>query len=87
MAVGVIDKFEVVDVDQSNHRAPLFIATTLELDFQLIFPRTVVEQAGQAVSTAQGQQFALVPGQVLSLSIADPTEHQWIQHQDRQAGV
>ena len=87
MAVGVIDEFEVIDVDQGNHRAPLFIATALELVLQLIFPRAVVEQPGQAVSTAQGQQFALVAGQVLGLAIADPAEHQRVQHQDRQAGI
>ncbi|MCY1448910.1 hypothetical protein D9M71_656190 [compost metagenome] len=55
MAVGVIDAFEVVNVDQRDSAALMLTLAALELDFQLILPGAVIEQAGQAVGAAQGQ--------------------------------
>ncbi|MNK97124.1 hypothetical protein D3C87_1174410 [compost metagenome] len=55
MTVGIVDAFEMVDVDQGNRPALRLALAALELDFQLVLPGAVIEQAGQAVGAAQGQ--------------------------------
>ncbi|MNT67848.1 hypothetical protein D3C72_2060190 [compost metagenome] len=81
MAVGVIDGFEMVDVDQRNRPTFLLAFAALELDFQLIFPGPVVEQPREAVGAAQCQQFTLLPAKGVRLPEADPAQCQRVQTQ------
>ena len=87
MAVGVVDGFEMVDVDQGNRPAPMLALAALELDFQLILPGTVIEQAGEAVGAAQGQQLTFVPAQGRGLTETDPAQRQRIETQQGQTGI
>lgn len=87
MAVSVVDGFEVIDVDQSDRPAPVLAFTALEFDFQLVLPGTVIEQAGETVGTAQGEQFALLPAKRGGLAKADPAQRQRVQTQQGQTGV
>ncbi len=80
VAVGVVDQLEMVDVDQRNRRALMIATAALEFNFQVIFPRAMVEQARQTVGAAQGQQFAFMARQGHGLAIADPAERQRVQH-------
>ncbi|MNQ89777.1 hypothetical protein D3C85_1050940 [compost metagenome] len=87
MAVGVVDGFEMVDVDQGDRSAFLLAVATLELDLQLVLPGAMVQQACQAVGAAQCQQFTLLTAQSMGLAEADPAQRQRIQAQQRQTGI
>ena len=53
MAIGVVDLLEVVDIDQRNGGLGLLLLALVELQLQQVFPGAVIEQAGEAVGTAQ----------------------------------
>ncbi|MNP29761.1 hypothetical protein D3C76_1227980 [compost metagenome] len=81
MPVGIVDLFEVVHIDDGDHRLAALLPAFMKLHVQQVFPGTVVEQAGQAIGAAQGAEVALVLGKLDGQAIANPAHGQWVEGQ------
>ena len=53
MAVRVVDRLEVIEVEEDQRQRPLVAARTLELALQLLVELALVEDLGQAVADGQ----------------------------------
>ncbi|MNN44533.1 hypothetical protein D3C81_1588270 [compost metagenome] len=68
----------MIDVDQRNRRTLLLPLAALKSDLQLILPGAMIEQPGQAVGAAQGEQFAFMQAKRVGLTKADPAQRQGV---------
>ena len=87
MAIGIVDLLEVVDINQCDGGLGLSLLALVKLQLQQVLPRPVIEQAGQAVGTAQGTQGALVFRELDGQAIAGHADGDGVENQHRQAGI
>ncbi|MNE29217.1 hypothetical protein D3C80_1226920 [compost metagenome] len=74
MAVSVVDLFEVIDINDRDHRFEALLPEGEKLQVKQILPRPMIEQAGETVGTAQGAKTALVVGELNGQAITDPAQ-------------